>query len=191
MQQVPVCPTLLTPLSSIPVPHTLQLFPAGCNWDDGHVCTQTRLSSSLSFHPLHNTEPMPMDASIIPVCCSGTNIPARGSGLPGRQVCIFNGSSNICTWLRPCLAGCLPFQEVSNCCVMCRFSRLITNHSVSQALKAAPWDQFALVTSQTALHSPRKGDKDGREGTSEDQDAEPQPTQLSAVQGFQQPKKRT
>lgn len=47
---------------------------------------------------------------------------------------------------------------------MCRLSQLITNHSVSQALQAAPWDQFALVTSQTAPHSPRKGDKEGREG---------------------------
>lgn len=65
--------------------------------------------------------------------------------------------------------------------MMCQFSQLITNHSISQALKAAPGDQFTLVTSQTALHSPRNRDVHGREGDDQDQDAAPQPTQPSAA----------
>lgn len=65
--------------------------------------------------------------------------------------------------------------------MMCQFSQLSTNHSISQALKAAPGDQFTLVTSQTALHSPRNRDVHRREGDDQDQDAAPQPTQPSAA----------
>lgn len=85
----------------------------------------------------------------------------------------------------------LSCREVSNCGRMCRFSWLITNHSVSQALKAAPGDQFTLVTSPTALHGPRNRDVDGTEGDGEDGDAAPQPTLLCScipLQGLQQQK---
>lgn len=78
-------------------------------------------------------------------------------------------------------AESLSYQEVSNCGVTRWFSWLVTNHSVSQTLKAAPGDQFTPVTSQDTPHSPGNMDMQGREGDSEDQDAATQPTPLSAA----------